>query len=307
MKSERGQTTVEWTGLVLLLGLALGALVTIGPRVDGRSLGGFLAHSFTCAVRGGCDDGRGQLARAYGASNAELLRRFAPNIVYEPGTYTLPVDFRDCRSHTCSDAADDPDLDAHASRRGGVPATAFTHVVRRDGQTFLQYWLYYPDSTSTVANAAGIWNTITKPVRGGSTYPGYHDDDWESFQVRVDRDGRAFVRASSHHGYQGCKRPSCANTWTPATGWTRVSRGSHAGHIPLREHGGGLDLRSGRVGWVPRTYSPAYPGIDIRERTTTAAGLRLVPIESIPHTADFAVSPPWLKEVYGDPLSNSTG
>jgi hypothetical protein len=307
MRSERGQTTVEWTGLVLLVALGLAAIVAVGPRVDGRSFGGFLAHSLVCAVRGGCDRGDGDLAREYGDSDAALLRRFAPNIVYEPGTYTLPVDFRDCRSHACSDAPDDPDLDVHRSRRGGQPATAFTHVVRRGDQTFLQYWLYYPDSTSTVANAAGIWNTVSKPVRGGSSYPGWHADDWESFGIRIDADGSVWSRASSHHGYQGCKRPACANEWTRATGWTRVSRGSHAGHIPLREHGGGVEWRDGRPRLRPRGYSPLYPGVDTRERTTTAAGLRLIPIESIPHDARFAVSPPWLKEVYDDPLSNSTG
>jgi hypothetical protein len=294
MRCERGQTTVEWTGIVLLVAVALAAVVALGPRVDGRAFGAFLAHSIACAVRGGCDDGDRELASAYGDPDAELLRRYAPSVVYEPGTYTLPVDFRDCRSHRCSDAPDDRDLDVHTSRRGGHRATAFTHVVRRGGETFLQYWLYYPDSTSTVANLAGIWNTISRPAGGGSTYPGFHDDDWESFQVRIDAQGRAWVRASSHHGYQGCKRPVCANQWTASTGWTRVSRGSHAGHIPLRENGRG-------------GYDPVYPGIDTRERTTTAAGLRLVPIETIPHDAEFAVSPPWRKKVYTDPLSNSTG
>jgi hypothetical protein len=66
-------------------------------------------------------------------------------------------------------------------------------------------------------------------------------------------------------------------------------------------------LGEGGIRRVPRTYSPSYPGVDIRERTTSAAGLRLVPIELIPHTGQFAVSAPWLKEVYREPLSNSTG
>ena len=288
MDDERGQTTVEWTALVLLVAVALGAVVAFGPRVDGRSLGGAIAHAFVCAVKGGCDDGRGQLARAYGEEDAELLRRWAPGLVYEAGTYTLPVDFRDCRSHGCSDAPDDPDLDAHSSKEGW-PATAFTHVVRRDGRTYLQYWLYYPDSTSTVGNAAGAWNTVARAVTPverdpRESYPGYHPDDWESYQVRLDPDGSAWVRASSHHGYQGCKQSRCKNRWARATGWSRVSRGSHAGHIPS-----------------------GLPGVDVRERTTTAAGLRLVPVESIPHTATFEVSPPWRKEVYRDPASDSTG
>jgi hypothetical protein len=270
--------------LVLVIALGLGAVVALGPRVDGRSLGGALAHSFVCAVRGGCDDGRGQLVRSHGVDDADLLRRYAPNVVYEPGTYTLPVDFRDCRSHDCSDAPDDPDLDVHASKRGRLPATAFTHVVRRDGRTFLQYWLYYPDSTSTVANAAGIWNKLVRRADGGSNYPGYHPDDWESYQVRLDPDGSAWVRASSHHGYQGCKHARCKNEWARATGWTRVSRGSHAGHIPA-----------------------GLPGVDVRERTSTSAGLRLVPIDSVPHDLPFEVSPPWRKEVFREPWSDSTG
>jgi hypothetical protein len=302
---QRGQTTAEWTALVLLVAVALGALVTVAPGVDGRSFGGFLAHSITCAVRGGgCDDGRAELARAHGNSDAELLRRFAPGLVYEPGTYTLPVDPRQCRSHVCADAPDDRDLDVHTSTRGAVPATAFTHVARRDGSTYLQYWLYYPDSTSTVGNVAGAWNKVA----GRSSYPGFHHDDWESVQVRIDPSGQAFARASSHHGYQACKSRACQNKWTELTGWSRVSRGSHAGHIPLREGGGQLkfSLRDGfRV--TPRTYSPTYPGVDLRERTTTAAGLRLLPVESLPPDMQFAISPPWRKEVYRDPRSNSTG
>jgi hypothetical protein len=310
---ERGQTTVEWTALVLGVAIVLTAVVAVAPRVDGRSFGGFLAHSIVCAARGGCDDGTSELARAYGDDDAELVRSFAPNVVYEPGTYTLPVDFRECRSHDCADAPDDPDLDVQTARRGGARATAFTHVVRRNGRTYLQYWLYYPDSTSTVGNLAGAWNTIARavtPADGGDpreSYPGYHPDDWESYQVRIDPGGRAFARASSHHGYQGCKRRSCANEWTPLTGWTRVSRGSHAGHIPLRESGGGVALEGGRLRLLPRTYSPSYPGIDVRERTSTAAGLRLIPVEGIAHDASFAVSPPWRKRTYSDPDSNSTG
>jgi hypothetical protein len=52
--SERGQATIEWTGLVLLVSTALGALLTFAPEVDGRRLGGSVAHAITCAARGGC-------------------------------------------------------------------------------------------------------------------------------------------------------------------------------------------------------------------------------------------------------------
>src|SRR6476469_6813072 len=131
MSSETGQATIEWTAVLLLVALTLGAAVAFVPAVDGRSFGSYLAHAIVCAVRGGCDDGDTALATAYGPSDAALVRRFAPNIVYEPGTHTLPVDFRRCRSHHCSDAPDERGLEVSSSSRGRVPAAAFTHVVRR--------------------------------------------------------------------------------------------------------------------------------------------------------------------------------
>jgi hypothetical protein len=56
MVCERGQATIEWTGLALLVAIVLGALATLAPRVDGRGLGATVAHSITCAARGGCAD-----------------------------------------------------------------------------------------------------------------------------------------------------------------------------------------------------------------------------------------------------------
>src|SRR4051812_9893448 len=115
MAAERGQATVEWTAVVLLVALALGAAVAVAPAVDGRSFGSSVAHAMVCAARGDCSAGNDALRGAYGARDTELLRRFAPNIVYEPGTHTLPVDFRRCRSHRCSDAPDDQSLEVTAS------------------------------------------------------------------------------------------------------------------------------------------------------------------------------------------------
>jgi hypothetical protein len=284
MRAQHGQASIEWVGAVLLVTVALGAAAAGLGDLDGRSYGGWLAHSLVCAVRGDCAEQQAPLVAAYGERDAELVRRYAPSLVYERGTYTLPVDFRECREHRCSDAPDDRDLDAHRSTRGGHPAAAFTHVVHRDGEVFIQYWLYYPDSTSTVANAAGIWNRLDNFGRGRlPDYPGFHPDDWESVQVRVGRDGRVRTRASSHHGYQWCKQRRCKNSWGPWTGWSRVSRGSHAGHIP-----DGL----------------------ARERTTTSPGLKLIPIESLDtdgyRALDPGITPPWKKKVFTDPLSDST-
>jgi hypothetical protein len=310
MCCERGQATVEWTGLVLLVALVLGAILAVVPIVDGRAFGSYLAHSILCSVRGGCSDGHGALARAYGEDDAELLRRFAPNVVYEPGETSLPVDFRRCRSPGCSQAPDDRDLDAGRSE-AGVPAAAFTHVLRRGGETFLQYWFYYPDSDTGLGPSHAIWDNSPLGLLG--RYPGFHRDDWEGYFVRVDSGGAAYVRASSHRGYQGCKERVCRNRWAAWTGWTRVSRGSHAGHIPLRSQWRvSLSLRRG----VPavrarKEYRPLYPGLDLHERITGAASLELIPLETLSpdvlsESRFDGIEPPWRKEVYSDPLSNST-
>src|SRR3954454_15794288 len=304
MRSESGQASLEWTGVVCLVAFVLGAAVAFAPAIDGRSFGSLIAHSIVCAVKGGCDSGEDALRGAYGAADAELVRRYAPNIVYEPGTHTLPIDFRRCRSHRCSDAPDERGLEVGRSTRGGTPAAAFTHVVRRGGETFLQYWFYYPDSPSTFLGS----HVVLKHLPGGD--PADHPDDWEGYQVRVDASGEALVRAPSHHAYQGCKEFQCKNRWIAWTGWTRVSKGSHAGHIPYRTDWQVAPRR--RRGPAQRTvtgYTPLYPGRDLDERTTSAAALELIPIETLDAAAlgtAFAITPPWRKEVYDDPLSDST-
>jgi hypothetical protein len=312
MASQGGQATIEWTAVVLLVAGVLAAAVAFVPAVDGRSLGGALAHAITCSARGQCDGGDSRLVRAYGLSDAELVRRFAPNIVYEPGTHTLPVDFRRCRSHTCSDAPDDQSLDTGRSNRG-VPAAAFTHVVHTGGETFLQYWFYYPDSNSVVGPSSALWNH--SPAVLAARYPGFHRDDWEGYQVRLRNGEDAAVRATSHFGYQGCKQRRCHNRWAGWTGWTRVSKGSHAGHIPLEpelSRDGHVRLTLSNVSLLEAYgYRPLYPGVDLHERTTSAAELDLVPIETLPpsvlsDTQWDGISPPWLKEVYLEPLSDKT-
>ena len=314
-RPERGQATVEWVGLVLLAALALGAVAALVPVGDGRSVGEAVLHAVVCAVRGDCARkaalGDAQLAAVYGVRDAALVRRYAPNIAYEPGTYTLPVDWRQCRSHRCSDAPDRRNLDVHTSARGGLPATAFTHVVHRGGTTFIQYWFYYPDSTTTWGGAAGVWSVFDLAGRR-SSYPGFHLDDWEGYQIRIDASGRVGARATSHDGYRYCKgnSPQCSR-WGPWTGWTRVSRGSHAGHIPMATHAVLSGVRHGphRFRLVNR---PAREGVDVHERVTTAPGLRLVPLESIDPRSYHSRQrdgpvPPWGKVVYRDPTSDSTG
>src|SRR5258706_10212332 len=155
-ESERGQASIEWVALVLLVSMALAAALAFVPAMDGRPLGAALARALVCAVKRDCARERAALVHAYGQRDAALVRSVAPSIVYEPGTLTLPVDYRRCRSHRCSDAPDDRSLDVSRAKRGGAPATAFTHVVHRGETTFVQYWLYYPDSPSTWMHSWGI-------------------------------------------------------------------------------------------------------------------------------------------------------
>ncbi len=325
MNGEQGQAAVEWVALVLLVSLALGGLLAVAPLVDGRSLGGFLTHRIACAARGGCEDGDAALVGAYGPSDAALVRRHAPNLVYEPGERQIPVDWRRCRKPSCANAPDDRDLDVHGSE-AGARATVFTHVLRRDRRTFLQYWLYYPDSNSTWAGSDRAWELawLVPRIRGivdeAPRYPGYHEDDWESYHVRLERDGSAWVRASSHGRFQGCSESECEGRWVGSTGWTRVSRGSHAGHIPFRTEvrprapgPAGARVPRGKTPGAPPVRLrrlPLYPGPGNRERSSSAEGLRLVPLETRAEhryrPLDPGISPPWRKEVYDEPESEGS-
>ena len=156
----------------------------------------------------------------------------------------------------------------------------------------MQYWLYYPDSNTTVLGSDKLWEAVwlIPKLRGlvarTPRYPGYHRDDWEGYVVRLEPDGSAWVRGSSHGHWQGCKERDCRGEWTARTGWTRVSRGSHAGDIPLA------------------------PGRDLDERTTTSEGLRLIPLETHDRrryrSHAEGVRPPWRKKVYREPESDES-
>jgi hypothetical protein len=305
VSSERGQASVEWIGLLLLVSLALAAALAFVPAVDGRPLGAAIARALVCALAGDCAADGAALRGAYGDSDAALVRANAPNVVYERGTLTLPVDYRRCRSHRCSDAPDDRELDVHRSARGGVPATAFTHVVHRGGKTYIQYWLYYPDSPSTFMHSHGIIKRFYEPL--GIKDPAFHKDDWEGYQVRIDADGTTSARSTRHGGYASCKGRSelsraivrgdrairmvagddSCERWGAPNGWTRVSRGSHAGHIPART-----------------------PGTGLHERSTMAPSIRLVPLETLDHDTykplPGGIKPPWTKEVYVNPAAGSS-
>ncbi len=198
-----------------------------------------------------------QLAAAYGDLASEV-RDNAPRVVYERGMRALPVDFRSCRSPACSDG---PETGRVTRSLAGRPVAAFTHVVdcrdpehgaargydctgERAGRVYIQYWTYYGDS----ATSRGT------PILGAA---GFHRDDWEGYQVRIDPHGGVDARASSHNGYNGADAPAVdwasdasgkvpgasaikdvterlglrdERGWTPSEGTLFVSGGSHAGH-----------------------------------------------------------------------------
>jgi len=112
----------------------------------------------------------------------------APRVDGEPGERQLPVDYRRCRQTACADAPDDRDLDAHRTDEG-ERATVFTRVIRRGGRTYIQYWIYYPDSKTVVIGSDKAWEAawllprLAGIVDDAPTYPGLHLDDWESGQA----------------------------------------------------------------------------------------------------------------------------
>jgi hypothetical protein len=259
-RSEGGQATVEWTALLLVLAMLFAGLSYAVSRTEAWGVGEEVLHALVCAARGGCDDGPDALEQAYGSGIAKLIRQYSPNVAYERRSAELPVDFRRCRKVACSNGADDAVRIGHTS--AGLPVTAFTRVVdrrRAGGDLYLQYWFYYPESFS-----GGIGRIF------GHRWPGYHADDWEGYQVRVGQDGTAVARATAHGGYSG--------GWTPATGWYRVSGGSHAGQVVGGSSG---------------------------ERTTPASDVLLTPLERLGDFAAerFSIPPPWSKDVYRDPES----
>lgn len=196
----------------------------------------------------------------------------------------------------------------------------YTRVLREGGRTYVQYWLYFPDSNTTLASSDDAWRSaslipwLNGLVLGPPAYPGFHPDDWEAYAVRIGRDGREWARVTSHGGWQGCKYSACRDQWIARTGWTRISRGSHAGHIPFRR-----EWRGARRPAIPRHIPPQprgpqrwrliplLPGHDLDERTTTSEGLHLIPLETLDKrgyrpNAD-GIRPPWEKDAYRNPES----
>jgi hypothetical protein len=295
LASSRGQASVEWVGLIgLVAAIFLAVLALAGPALPGLGLARAIAASIVCAVRSPEDcAGADELVAAYGPDLAAVVRDKAPRLIYEPDSSALPVDFRSCRGPVCGNG---PRSGAVTASDTGEPTAAFVHAVdcrpegieateragldcsgARAGNLYLQYWLYYEDSTS---------------LRDLPGDVGFHQDDWESFQVKLTPEG-VEDRASSHHGYNydggvGSWLSDAGvvhrEGWGAATGLEYVSGGSHAGHVHEDDSG------------APQRWTPA-------------AALELIPIETLSHAARrtrFAIVAPWRKDVYRDPESEGT-
>jgi hypothetical protein len=333
-RRDAGQATIEWVALVLLVSaFLLGVLAAARAGIPGASLARAIAGRMLCAVDpfGGCS-GEGALVEAYGPELAGEVSANAPEIVYEQGMASLPVDFRSCRDGRCGNG---PDSGAVWSSDTGQPAVAFVHAVdcrstaaqaasaragydcsgERAGNLYLQYWLYYEDST---------WLGGLKP--GGLEH---HEDDWEGYQVRIGPDG-AEARATSHHGYNYDGGPGSwlsdagvvhRSAWGPATGRLYVSGGSHAGHVHEPGRLSRRRLERAAVSLTADTYDaargrPARAKVPRRltipptpPRWTPASHLALIPIETLDPAAlrtRFAIVPPWRKDVYDDPEDQGT-
>jgi hypothetical protein len=89
VRSERGQASVEWVGLLLLVALVLGALITRARDTEGRSLGELLAQRITCAGVRGCEGRRAGAAAPDRDGGAAFDRRDAATVA--PPAAVVPV------------------------------------------------------------------------------------------------------------------------------------------------------------------------------------------------------------------------
>jgi hypothetical protein len=282
-RAERGQSTVEWVGLLAVLALALGALAALaGVALPGTALARAIGGRIVCALElsGDCEPpAASDLVLAYGGELAALVAETAPQIRYEPGMRALPVDFRRCRQDECAEGRNGIRV---ARSLTGEPAVVFTHVIdcRTGSQTagadcsgeaagnrYLQYWLYYPGSAT--GEGSSILRGAIRELSEQVGHPTYHPDDWESVQFRIHPDGSSEVRASAHYGYGAGWQPAEDSAYT-------VSGGSHAGTVEPAEF----------------------------DRITNPRRLGLIPLEPIAADdprAEFAITPPWRKRVWLEP------
>lgn len=295
LSSSRGQSTIEWVGLITLIAGLMATFAAAGIQAPALGLAHSVSTRILCAasLSGSCA-GEGSLDTAYGEELAGLVRSGAPTLMYGRDMLGLPVDYRTCRSSYCADGTGEGEV---TESTAGEPVTLFTRVIEREGSTYVQYWAYYPESAS---------------LRGAPLLEqkGYHPHDWESIQIRVAGDGTISERASSHAGYNHSR--SVAN-WGSDMGWGFATDLTEA--VGLREKGGWGEP-TGRyliAGGSHAGNVDGELGDDEYPSYTPARLIRLVPLESIKdgplaRPARFdPITPPWEKEVWTEPEAEGTG
>jgi hypothetical protein len=91
LRCERGQATVEWTAIVLVVALALAALLEVTGDVDGRDLGAAVAGRIVCAAGGACQEAEAAVPIAAPVRRAEPARTAAPARTAVPARIAAPV------------------------------------------------------------------------------------------------------------------------------------------------------------------------------------------------------------------------
>lgn len=150
--SSAGSATVEQTGVVLLIALAMavpaGLYLTGSAEPPGRELGQRIANRIACGPRGLESCRRHPAVSAYGWPLARLVRYLAPLPMARPGPggdVLVPVDFRYCQRPSC--AVPQPDERGSRLTTANRRTTAFTEVSDRrpsTGAVEITYWLYRP-------------------------------------------------------------------------------------------------------------------------------------------------------------------
>lgn len=193
----RGQASVEWLALVLLVAALLaGGAAVVHPAA---------------ALRAALGERVDPLVAAYGPAIAAAVRRNAPALVYERGRHEVPVDPRSCRAPACATGE----------------ATLFTHVARVGAVVYVQYWEYFPDSVwnGIAGRHADDWESYQVRIgadgRVSARASAHHGYTGRRIgpDLNLDQVDPRLVPGRLRGG------------WTAPTGWLRVAKGSHAGYV----------------------------------------------------------------------------
>ena len=281
LKSTRGQSTIEWVGLITLVAALMAALTAAGIQVPAVGLAHSVSTRLLCAasLSGSCAGG-GSLDEAYGPEVAELVRSGAPAPYVRKG-HARP-------------AGRLPDLPIALVRRRNRGGRGQPVHCRRAGNAFHQG---HPRARRQHLHPVlGLLPRERLASRGTAPSGTRATTGMTGNQCRsgsIPTGGQR--RASSHAGYNHTR--SSVN-WGSDLGWGFLT--DAAEKVGLREKGGWGDA-TGRYliagGSPPATSPPAsptpdYPPYSVRPGQAGPAGIgRDGPLA---RPADFdPITPPW--------------